>query len=85
MVPYPKARLSKPKPEYKGTPQATWILSHVAYLPVNTHISKADMKNLARLSVDVMTRYQMYIKEEFAHRFDKTQPDWSDETLRAKL
>ena len=85
MVPYRKARLSKPKPEYKGTPQATWILSHVVYLPVNTHISKADMKNLAILSVDVMTRYQMYIKEEFAHRFDKTQPDWSDETLRAKL
>ena len=71
MIPFPKVRYSKPKPEYKGTPQATWILSHLAYLPVNIHISKADMKILANLSVDVLTRYQMDIKEEFAHRFDK--------------
>jgi dTDP-4-amino-4,6-dideoxygalactose transaminase len=63
-VPQPKQRFSTPQPEYKGTPNAIWLTTHIVYLPINTAMAFEDVKTVGMLCVDVCTRYNLYIKEE---------------------
>ena len=42
--------------------------THIVYLPVHLFVTKADMRVLLNLTVDITHRYNMYVREEIKKR-----------------
>lgn len=49
-------------PGYEGTRSVKWLIDNVVYFPVTSIINKGDFERLAVRQLDIIHRYNMYIK-----------------------
>lgn len=79
LVAVPEKRFSKPKPDYIGAPNCLFFTSHMVFLPVHSDISSADMAKVTDLTVDVCTRYSLYLKQLENQTLNDIRPKALDE------